>query len=57
MRVGDLVNDKRCKSATLGKSGLILAVVGKMCWVMWPSSPDFPLWAPANELELINEHR
>jgi len=52
MKVSDLVNDKRCSDTMFGKAGLILAIVGDTCWVMWPTSPDCPLWTPTNDLEL-----
>ena len=51
MKVGDLVDDTRCRSPRLGKAGLILSVVGDMAWVRWPSSPHFPLWAPMKVLK------
>jgi len=52
MRIGDLVNDKRCRSPKLGKAGLILSIIGGICWVMWPSSPELPLWVSEDDLEL-----
>ena len=52
MEVGSLVNDKRCRSTKFGKAGLILAIVGSVCWVMWPTAPDMPLWASADDLEV-----
>ena len=55
MKVGDLVNDKRCSDTRFGKAGLILAIVGDTCWVMWPNVPDMPLWVREEELEIVNE--
>ena len=57
MKVGDLVNDSRCKDTPFGKAGIILAIVGDTCWVMWPGSLDCPLWADKEALELISESR
>mgnify|MGYP001222361853 CR=1 FL=1 len=57
MKVADLVNDKRCEGTMFGKAGIILAIVGDTCWVMWPDSPEMPLWAPEFYLELISESR
>ena len=57
MKVADLVNDKRCEGTIFGKAGIILAVVGDTCWVMWPRCPDCPLWADKEALELISESR
>ena len=55
MKVGSLVNDKRCNDTEFGKSGIILAVVGDTCWVMWPRCPDVPLWADKEVLELVSD--
>ena len=57
MKVGDLVNDSRCEGTMFGKAGIILAIVGETCWVMWPGSLDCPLWADKEVLELISESR
>jgi len=53
--VGDLVDDTRCSdSSGKGRSGLVLAVVGDKVWVMWPSTPEMPLWAPAFRLKVLS---
>ena len=52
MKVGDLVNDKRCRNPMFGRAGIVLSIVGDTCWVMWPTAPDHPLWAPIEDLEL-----
>jgi len=55
MKVGDLVNDKRCSDTEFGKCGIILAIVGDTCWVMWGLHPDVPLWADKEVLELVSD--
>ena len=53
--VGDLVDDTRCSDKSgVGRAGLVLAVVGDSIWVMWPSAPDMPLWAPAHCLKVLS---
>ena len=53
--VGDLVDDTRCSDKSgLGRSGLVLAVSSDHAWVMWPSAPDMPLWAPAHCLKVLS---
>ena len=55
MKVGSLVNDKRCSDTEFGKCGIILAIVGDTCWVMWGLHPDVPLWADKEVLELVSD--
>ena len=55
MKIGSLVNDKRCNDPKFGKAGIILAVVGNTCWVMWPNNPEMPLWADKKVLEVVSE--
>ncbi len=53
--IGDLVDDTRCSDKSgLGRSGLVLAVVADSIWVVWPSAPDTPLWAPAFCLKVLS---
>ena len=53
--VGDLVDDTRCSDKSgVGRAGLVMAVVGDMVWVMWPSAPEMPLWAPAFRLKVLS---
>ncbi len=53
MKIGDLVNDKRCKTPRYGKTGLVMSVVDDMVLVMWPLSPEMPLWTSVDDLVLI----
>ena len=52
MKVGDLVDDVRCKHWNHGKAGLILYVDqhDSTARVRWPRSPEMPLWAPMEYL-------
>ena len=53
MKVGDLVDDIRCKSGTKwGKAGLVLYVDqhDSTVRIRWPISPHLPLWVPMEYL-------
>jgi len=52
VKVGDLVDDLRCKGTHHGKAGLVLYVdqFDSTARVRWRSSPEMPLWAPVEFL-------
>ena len=58
MKVGDLVDDLRCKGTHHGKAGLVLYVdhFDETARVRWRSSPEMPLWAPMRHLRLVGSN-